>query len=431
MATVSASFTGTTAGGVLSVKHLDKITYTVSGTFVGTWVLERSQDNGISYEAMVSGTGSATALPHEVITKNSQPADYRFRCSAFTSGTIVTSFSDATSPIVSELKDSNGNVVLQITEGGVIVPGTIAVTGTSAFTGAVTMAGGSNGSQSTDIASATTTDLDSATGNLVDVTGTTTITGITLSQGRMRTVRFTGALVLTNGASLVLPGAINITTVAGDYAIFAGYASGVVRCVLYQPGGKMATLAKAETLSSKTLSSPVINTPTINNPLNITVSSGQKTRWTGWAPPTLTSGTSTTPGATTVYVSQIYIPSGCTLTGIGVSNGATVGTNKYIVALFDSTGTLGRSSDLAGTTITGADVYQEINFTSTYAANGPGVYWIGLYVNGTTDRFRSIPSVGAFAGLAGSVTGQTFGTIASLTLPSTFTADKGPVAYFF
>lgn len=84
-----------------------------------------------------------------------------------------------------------------------------------------------------DIASAATIDLGAATGDLIDVTGTTTITAITLAEGEMRTVRFTGALTLTHGASLLLPGAASITTVAGDYAIFRGYAAGVVRCVAY------------------------------------------------------------------------------------------------------------------------------------------------------------------------------------------------------
>jgi hypothetical protein len=95
-----------------------------------------------------------------------------------------------------------------------------------------------NEAQGSDIASAATINIDSATGNVVDVTGTTTITAITLSQGRERTVLFTGALTLTHGASLVLPGAANITTAAGDYAIFRGYAAGVVRCVNYmKPAG--------------------------------------------------------------------------------------------------------------------------------------------------------------------------------------------------
>lgn len=84
-----------------------------------------------------------------------------------------------------------------------------------------------------DIASAATVNLSMATGNLVDITGTTTITAITLPDGAERVVRFTGALTLTHGASLVLPGSANITTAAGDFATFRGYASGVVRCVSY------------------------------------------------------------------------------------------------------------------------------------------------------------------------------------------------------
>lgn len=111
-----------------------------------------------------------------------------------------------------------------------------------------------------DIASATTTNLDTATGDLVDVTGTTTITGITLAEGQERTVRFTGALTLTNGASLLLPGAANITTAAGDFAKFRGYASSVVRCVSYTKLDGTAVVAPAvaaqsdmETATSTTL----------------------------------------------------------------------------------------------------------------------------------------------------------------------------------
>lgn len=96
------------------------------------------------------------------------------------------------------------------------------------------MTGAVDEAQGADIASAATINLEAATGNVVDVTGTTTVTAITLSQGACRTVRFTGALTLTNGASLVLPSGANITTAAGDYARFRGYAGGVVRCEAYQ-----------------------------------------------------------------------------------------------------------------------------------------------------------------------------------------------------
>jgi hypothetical protein len=94
-----------------------------------------------------------------------------------------------------------------------------------------------------DVASAATVNLDAATGSLVDVTGTTAITAITLADGRTRWVRFTGALTLTHGASLVLPGAANIVTAAGDFAMFRGYPGGVVRCAAYQRASGAALVA--------------------------------------------------------------------------------------------------------------------------------------------------------------------------------------------
>jgi hypothetical protein len=84
-----------------------------------------------------------------------------------------------------------------------------------------------------DVTATATINLDTTTGDLIDVTGTDAVTAITLAEGRTRTIRFTGILTLTNGASLVLPGGANITTAAGDFAIFRGYAAGVVRCVSY------------------------------------------------------------------------------------------------------------------------------------------------------------------------------------------------------
>lgn len=91
--------------------------------------------------------------------------------------------------------------------------------------------------QGADVASATTINLDTATGDYIHVTGTTTIEGITLKQGQERTLVFDDALTLTESASLlILPTSAggNILTVAGDTAIFRGEASGIVRCIQYQ-----------------------------------------------------------------------------------------------------------------------------------------------------------------------------------------------------
>lgn len=94
-----------------------------------------------------------------------------------------------------------------------------------------------------DIASASTIDLTNTTGNFINVTGTVTITAITLPDGYERLVRFTGILTLTNGSNLLLPGAANITTAAGDTAVFRGGASNVVYCTVYQRlASKVTTL---------------------------------------------------------------------------------------------------------------------------------------------------------------------------------------------
>lgn len=269
MATISKSFTSVTTGGYLLVPKGGAFNYSVSGTFVATWVLEKTDDNGQSFQILATGTGAATAVRVEFPKAPVPATQVRFRCGAYTSGTMVTQMDN------------------------------------------------------------------------------------------------------------------------------------------------------------------VASEPAISAVSGVQVANGQRTRFTGFPVTGLTVGTSTTPSATTVYLAQIYVPTNALITGFAVNNGGTVGTDKYIAALFDHAGFPLAYSAVAGTTTSGGDSYQALAFTAPYALKGPSVVWVGLYVNGTTDRFRSIPAAGAFAGLAGSATGQTFGTIAAVTLPTTFTADKGPVGYLY
>lgn len=92
-----------------------------------------------------------------------------------------------------------------------------------------------NESKSANVASAAALDLASATTPYVHVTGTTTVTSITtLQAGTRRRVVFDGILTLThNGTSLILPTGSNITTAAGDVAVFVSEGSGNWRCVDY------------------------------------------------------------------------------------------------------------------------------------------------------------------------------------------------------
>lgn len=85
------------------------------------------------------------------------------------------------------------------------------------------------------IASAGTLDLATATSNYISVSGTTTITALgTVSEGMIYALTFQGALTFThNGASLILPGSANITTVAGDVAVVRSLGSGNWKCLYY------------------------------------------------------------------------------------------------------------------------------------------------------------------------------------------------------
>ncbi|SFM42768.1 hypothetical protein SAMN04490355_11271, partial [Pelosinus propionicus DSM 13327] len=87
------------------------------------------------------------------------------------------------------------------------------------------------------LASAATTDIGAAAGNFINITGTATITsfGTPATDGTRRILRFaSNGVVITHSAALILPGSLNITTVAGDMLTMV-YRDGVWRCASYQP----------------------------------------------------------------------------------------------------------------------------------------------------------------------------------------------------
>jgi hypothetical protein len=85
------------------------------------------------------------------------------------------------------------------------------------------------------VASATTTPIGAAASNAMRISGTTTITAFdSIADGAQRQLIFQDALTLTHSATaLILPGAANITTAAGDTATFLSIGSGNWRCTSY------------------------------------------------------------------------------------------------------------------------------------------------------------------------------------------------------
>lgn len=105
-------------------------------------------------------------------------------------------------------------------------------------TGANTSVGGNDNlnAQSGNVASATATNLASSTGTSVTITGTAVITSFTaLPAGALRHLTFAAAATLThNATSLILPGATDIVTAAGDTAIAQSLGGGNYRIRGYQ-----------------------------------------------------------------------------------------------------------------------------------------------------------------------------------------------------
>lgn len=137
--------------------------------------------------------------------------------------------------------------------------------------------------------------------------------------------------------------------------------------------------------------------------------------------------TGTTLVATTQYCTELDLPYNKYLTGLGVLNGTTVGTDKHLVALYDSSGNLLANSAVAGATSSGASTYQTFAFTTPYYAIGPAQYFACAQTNGTTDTIRMIVTGTQDTYLTKGITGQTFGTLVNIaTVPTTFTTAVGP-----
>ena len=120
------------------------------------------------------------------------------------------------------------------------------------------------------------------------------------------------------------------------------------------------------------------------------------------------------------------VPVSYTVTGIACLNGDTAATDLLLYSLYDTDGDLVANTALAGTLAANANTFQSIAFTSVYTIT-PGRYWVGWQTNGTTTRLETIPASTFVNVLTTSSTG-TFGTIEEPTIPTTFTADVGPVA---
>jgi hypothetical protein len=147
-------------------------------------------------------------------------------------------------------------------------------------------------------------------------------------------------------------------------------------------------------------------------------------RWPTFYADTENTGNNTTPVAGTFYYIECKILADSLLTGFEVVNGETVGTDKLIAWIWDQNGYPLGNSALAGTTSVGAKAFQQLAFETAVLAP-EGRYFVGVQTNGTTTRLAT-----AKAGTVNMATGSVTGTFAepkNITVPTTFTANVGPL----
>ena len=242
------------------------------------------------------------------------------------------------------------------------------------------------------IASATTTDLSTVNDGDITVSGTTTITGFgTLTAGIKKILTFSGALTLThNATSLILPGAANITTAAGDVAIMRSLGSGNWKCISFTRAASLPTTSADIQVQLATAFT----------------TGGTSTAYTGAPSPAITSNT-----AKQRFNATFHLAPGASPT-LAVS-GQTALPLKY----YDAMGTLQAiTASQFGANFVG-DVVSD--GTSWIVLNAPGVP--AKSVKGTSANDSAAAGyvgeyIESFAGPISAPAANTFGDITSITL---------------
>lgn len=122
--TITAHFTATGSSSSLPMQIGQTLSYAIAGTFVATIALERSDNGGASWETVLTKTTTASA-DYLVEVK----AWYRWRCTAYTSGTATVSLEEK---LVASASVASGLVLLagdDAPDDGAQATGTVASAG--------------------------------------------------------------------------------------------------------------------------------------------------------------------------------------------------------------------------------------------------------------------------------------------------------------
>jgi hypothetical protein len=308
--------------------------------------------------------------------------------------------------------------------------------GTSVITGWDGLA-----AKGTDIASASSINLTTATGPSVTITGTATIASVTLAEGSFRIVRAGGAFTWDASASLLVNGSstTDVTAAANDLFLVRGGASSVVSVVgLGSVSNTFATNAQAMQATSTTLSVNPANLANLysialNNAIEIADLKGSRLNMAGGIADAYDSETDVDTATSTNEAydasNDLYSPSPTETTttlnnqsssgGFGnftyIDRSASITNNISItkIGVYAATGKTIVVKIALENSSTNYDIvrseslvhpgggWADLTLSSPYAVAASGTFRLGAFFNGTSDNTTSV----AQASIAGNSTG--------------------------
>jgi len=317
-----------------------------------------------------------------------------------------------------DIQNIDGSSVFSVSNAGnVTVAGTQTFTGNTTASGTLTVTGALTASSTVGVTGTATVTATDASALAVGLAGATNpALKVTTSTG----TQATGLQIIGNTAASGV--ALNaISSGAAEALTINAKGTGTIGIGPVSTGAVTITPATAVT---------GILTPTGG----VAASGGSSVSPRNFAagnlvPAVSTDFTDATPVVTETYMTEVFVPANCTVTGIALFNGSDV-TGSVVVGLVrpGATKTPIANSNLAGTAGSGTDAYQLIPFTAPIALTGPETYFILSQYNSGTARYNS-PPLGAHG--TGKKTGETFGTLTTYTTPTTFSANVGNIASLY